>query len=244
MSLQKQKTVAIIPARGGSKGLKKKNIQLLAGKPLIACSIEQVKAVELVDKIIVSTDDPDIREVAMQSGAEVPFLRPDDLAQDTSKTDEVLQHAVQWLDQNVFRYDIVLWCHATLPFRKSEWLRQIILNLIHYPEIDSSFLVCATHKNYWVEVEAKLVPLSFDGKHPGFTQRQKKKPVFQEECGLGCATRADVVRQGQRIGGKMLPYKIYEHLAAFDIHDEFDLWLADMIYRKLSGNIFGENREI
>lgn len=236
--MQKLKTVAIIPARGGSKGLRRKNIQLLAGKPLLAHTIEQVRNSQYIDKVIISTDDPDIRDIALQYGADVPFMRPKHFARDTSKTDEVLQNAVFWLDQNGFQYDAVLWCHCNLPFRKSEWLDRLITNLAENPGIDSSFIVCASHKNYWIEKDGKMAPLSLEGRHLGYTQRQKDSPVFQEECGLGCVTRIEVIRQGKRVGPRMLPLKIYEHIAMFDIHDEFDLWLANVILTQWPGRIF------
>lgn len=234
------KTVAIIPARGGSKGLKKKNIQILAGRPLLAHTIEQVKKTKNVNKIIVSTDDTEIRKIALEFGAEVPFMRPEHLSLDSSKTDEVLKHTILWLDEHGLQFDIVLWCHITLPFRKSGWLDQIILNLVKNPDVDSSFVVCATHKNYWMEKDGKMAPLSLDGLHPGYTQRQGMRPVFQEECGLGCATRSDIVRQGKRVGKQMLPFKIYEHISMIDIHDEFDLWLANTILTKWNGKIFND----
>lgn len=232
------KTVAIIPARGGSKGLRKKNIQLLAGEPLLAHTIKQVKNSSYINKVIVSTDDSEIREIALKYGAEVPFMRPDQLSLDSTKTDEVLQHAILWLDEHGFNFDIVLWCHSTLPFRRVEWLDQLVLNLVDNPEVDSSFIVCATHKNYWIDKDGMMMPLSLNGLHPGYAQRQRMEPVFQEECGLGCATRSDVIRQGRRVGKRMYPFKVYEHISMTDIHDEFDLWLANMILTKLNGKIF------
>src|SRR4030042_4642886 len=88
----KKNVVAIIPARGGSKGIQKKNTKMLAGKPLIAYTIEAAKGCTLVDRIIVSTDDEEIREVSLKYGAEVPFMRPPELAQDDTPTEPFLQH--------------------------------------------------------------------------------------------------------------------------------------------------------
>src|SRR5215510_3814151 len=92
--------LAVIPARGGSKGVECKNIRLVAGKPLIAYTIETaLNGHHLFHRIIVSTDDPEIAEVARHYGAEVPFIRPSELAEDHVPTRPVLQHAVQFVEQ-------------------------------------------------------------------------------------------------------------------------------------------------
>ena len=95
--------VAIIPARGGSKRIPKKNIKLFAGKPLIAYSIEAAKASELFDRVIVSTDSAEIANVAKRVGAEVPFMRPSELSDDYTPTIQVLNHAINWLRENSVR---------------------------------------------------------------------------------------------------------------------------------------------
>ena len=108
--------IAIIPARGGSKRIPRKNIKEFCGKPMIAWSIEAAKTSGLFDRIIVSTDDTEIAEVAKQWGAEVPFVRPDELSDDYAGTTEVISHATQWiLDQGM---DVTAVCciYATAPF--------------------------------------------------------------------------------------------------------------------------------
>ena len=108
--------IAIIPARGGSKRIPRKNIKEFCGKPMIAWSIEAAKTSGLFDRIIVSTDDTEIAEVAKQWGAEVPFLRPEELSNDYAGTTEVISHATQWiLDQGM---DVTAVCciYATAPF--------------------------------------------------------------------------------------------------------------------------------
>ena len=108
--------IAIIPARGGSKRIPRKNIKEFCGKPIIAWSIETAKASGLFDHIIVSTDDLEIAEVAKQWGAEVPFIRPAELSNDYAGTTEVIAHATQWaLDQGL-ALEAVCWIYATAPF--------------------------------------------------------------------------------------------------------------------------------
>ena len=116
--------VAVIPARGGSKRIPRKNIKLFNGKPMIAWSIEAAKASGLFDRIIVSTDDAEIAEVARQWGADVPFMRPEALSNDYAGTTPVIAHATQWaLDQGM---DIEAVCciYATAPFLQVGDLKQ------------------------------------------------------------------------------------------------------------------------
>lgn len=113
--------LAIIPARGGSKGLPGKNIKKLCGKPLIVWSIEQAKCCSNIDRIIVSTDDEVIAEVAKKNGAEVPFVRPSELANDLARTIDVIFHAVDWLKKHEnFRPEYILLLQPTSPLRSKE----------------------------------------------------------------------------------------------------------------------------
>lgn len=226
------KIIAVIPARGGSKGLTLKNIQPLNGKPLIAHSIEKVLASKFIDKVIVSTDSEEIAEVAKQHGADVPFIRPNSLAKDNSKTDEVLQHAAIWLEEHGESYDAMFWCHSTLPFRKTTWIDQLIQQLADTPDADSCFMAVAVFKHYWADDNGTMKPLSLTGKHQGHTQRQKMTPIYQEECGLGCVTRIETIKQGHRVGPNMVGFRIKEEYATTDIHNSFDLWVAEQILAK------------
>jgi len=115
--------IAVIPARGGSKRIPRKNIKEFCGKPMIAWSIEVAKASGLFDHIIVSTDDTEIAVVAKQWGAEVPFMRPAELSDDYAGTTEVLAHAVQWALAQGFDVDAVCCIYATAPFIQMEDLK-------------------------------------------------------------------------------------------------------------------------
>lgn len=108
--------IAIIPARGGSKRIPRKNIKEFCGKPMIAWSIEAAKASGLFQRIIVSTDDNEIAEIAKQWGAEVPFMRPDELANDFAGTTEVTAHATRWALDQGFAVEAVCCIYATAPF--------------------------------------------------------------------------------------------------------------------------------
>lgn len=113
------KILALIPARGGSKGIKNKNIISICGKPLIAYSIEAAKKSKYIDRILVSTDCSKIASVAKRYGAEPPFLRPSELAQDQSKSIEVIMHAIKYLENQGEVYDALVLLQPTQPLRTS-----------------------------------------------------------------------------------------------------------------------------
>ncbi len=114
--------VAIIPARGGSKRIPKKNIKIFAGKPMIAYSIQAAKETGLFDRIIVSTDSEEIARTAEAFGAEVPFMRPSELADDLTGTVPVLIHAVNRLKEDNYIADYLCCIYATAPFIKPEYI--------------------------------------------------------------------------------------------------------------------------
>ena len=116
--------LCVIPARGGSKRILKKNIRDFCGKPIIAYSIEEAVKTGLFDKIIVSTDDVEIADVARSYGAEVPFIRPEELSGDFTGTNEVVKHAIQWCIDHNENYDYVCCIYATAPFVQSKYLEQ------------------------------------------------------------------------------------------------------------------------
>jgi N-acylneuraminate cytidylyltransferase len=111
--------VAIIPARGGSKRIPRKNIKDFCGKPMIAWSIEAARKSGVFDRIIVSTDDEEIAAVARENGAEVPFMRPEELSNDFAGTIPVIRHATEWLMENGCAADFVCCIYATAPFISS-----------------------------------------------------------------------------------------------------------------------------
>lgn len=116
--------VAIIPARGGSKRIPRKNIRMFAGKPMIAHSIEAALASGLFGRVIVSTDDPEIADVSLQYGAEVPFLRPQSLADDFTGTGAVVKHAIKELQDMGTGINLVCCIYATAPFIQPRYLQE------------------------------------------------------------------------------------------------------------------------
>lgn len=129
-----KKILAIIPARGGSKGIPKKNIIDLLGKPLLYYSIKSAKKSKYIDKVIVSTNDLEIAEVAKKLGTDVPFLRPEDISGDKSKSIDAFIHAIKELEKLEEKYDYVLLLQNTSPLRQSWHIDEAIEKLIESGE--------------------------------------------------------------------------------------------------------------
>jgi len=228
MMSKKEIVTTIILARGGSKTLPKKNIVLLNGKPLIAYTIEASLNCKYVDRTIVSTDDKDIAEIAKKHGAEVPFIRPAELSGDFANAEKCLLHAVDWLADNEGYYiNIVSYLQITDVFKRKYMLEECINALLRNPQLESAFVGYKDHKNYWIKKDGKYIKLT-DRDH---TARQKKEPIYREDTGLGCATRVEVLRRGRRLGDNVLIVSNEDRASFIDIHDDFDLWLAEQILK-------------
>lgn len=240
------KVIAIIPARGGSKGLPGKNRCLLDGKPLVAYPIRAARESGVVDHIFCSTDSEEIAEMAREAGAEVPFLRPPEMAEDKTTMEETLrQTLLQYEEHHGVKFDICVYLTATDLFRDPAWTREAVTTLIERPDLESVFVGKMDFKNYWEELP--------DG---GFQrvctymqeygQRQERirnrRVVFREDTGLTCASRAWLWRMGKRIGDKVKIIPNLDVAADIDIHTEFDLMLAEQIvqYRKKTGEKNGK----
>lgn len=124
------RNIAVIPARGGSKRIPRKNIRAFGGKPLIAYSIDAARASGLFDHVIVTTDDDEIAEIAQSFGAEVPFRRPPELANDHATTVPVIKHAISWALENIGAVDYACCIYATAPFIQVEALTKAYAQLI------------------------------------------------------------------------------------------------------------------
>jgi len=116
--------IAIIPARGGSKRIPRKNINFFLGKPIIAYSIKTAIDSKLFDKVIVSTDDKEIARVSKKYGAEVPFFRPKELSDDFTSTNDVVKHTINWLIEKGIKVNNVCCIYATAPFVKRKYLKE------------------------------------------------------------------------------------------------------------------------
>ncbi len=126
-----KRILAVVAARGGSKGLPRKNIKILGGKPLIVWTIEKALKSKYLDRIIVSTDDKEISEIAKGSGAEVPFLRPDELASDHANSIDVVEHAINFMREKGELFDYIALLEPTSPLRKDIDIDRAIETLVN-----------------------------------------------------------------------------------------------------------------
>lgn len=151
--MNEPKICAIIPAKGRSTRIPGKNLKLLAGKPLIAYILETAKGVKGIDRVIVSTDSEEVRDVARRYGAEVPFIRPKELTADEVTTREVLQHTIIWLQDNEeYSPDYVLLLYPTSPLLKRDRIEEAV-RIARERDSDSVISGSYDKGHYWVEVE-------------------------------------------------------------------------------------------
>lgn len=208
--------LALIPARGGSKGLPRKNLLSLAGKPLVAWSIEHALASRLITRTIVSTDDEEIAEVARAHGAEVPFLRPAELAGDLSTDLEAFRHALEWLrDEEGYVPDLVCHLRPTEPIRDPAVVDAAIQALADDPEADSVRAVCPARQTpykMWRLTGEYLEPLlELEGVAEPYNQPRQALPQVWAQSGYVDVVRARVVLERGLLSG--------ERIRAFPVDD-------------------------
>lgn len=211
-----KKSVCIIPARGGSKGILKKNLIKINGNSLLSYTVNQAKKSD-VDDVIVTSDDPDIEREAWRLDVST-IRRPDDISTDTATTESALTHALNTIDPTGDIYDVVVFMSCTQPYRKISWINTC-LSKVKSGDVDSAFVGYNTHKNYWIGLD-KLW-------WEDYSSRQERQPVIQENTGAICATRAEIIREGKRIGRKVYIHQVDEF--NLDIHTELDIAIAEAI---------------
>lgn len=147
--------IAVIPARGGSKRIPRKNIKEFCGKPMIGYSIEAALQSGCFDKVIVSTDDLEIAEVAKSFGAEVPFMRPAELSNDYAGTIPVVRHAIEWFMQQGINPSLVCCLYATAPFVTPEYLQR---GLQQITETNAAYAFTVTSYAFPIQRAIKITP--------------------------------------------------------------------------------------
>ncbi len=230
--------LAIIPARGGSKGLPGKNIKLIAGHPLIAYSIKAALESPSITRVIVSTDSDEIAKVAKAYGAEVPFIRPSELAGDLSTDLEVFTHALEWLKINEkYEPDIVVQFRPTSPVRFIHDI-EICINKMLDPEADSLRIVTpAFHTPFkmWVldESSTQMQPLlQQDVIRESYNQPRQNLPEIYWQIGTLDVIRSNVITEQKSMTGQnILPY-IIEQQFAVDIDDLESFQQAEKMIQK------------
>lgn len=203
--------LALIPARGGSKGIPRKNIRSFAGYPLIAWSIAAAKQSELVSRVLVSTDDEEIAAVARECGAETPFLRPAELAQDKTTDLPVFEHAIRWLEENEgYKPEIIIQLRPTSPIRPKGMLDHAIHILLEHHDADCVRGVVPAGQNpfkMWrfYDEEKPIQPLlEVEGiEEPYNAPRQILPPVYWQTGHID-AIRVSTLREKHSLTGDVI----------------------------------------
>lgn len=205
--------LGLTPARGGSKGIPRKNIRMIAGKPLIAWTIETAKDSNLIDKYVVSTEDKEIADISKRYGAEI-LERPRELAGDKTTTLEVLEHALKHI-----KCDTIVLLQATSPIRRKGLIDECIKEFVenNYDSLATGFM--CKHIEYGKDVE-----LSRDSRE---LLRQEVGGFFYDD-GNVYVIKADILRKRDRYG-KKIGRKILSRMENIEIDDEFDIYLAEKI---------------
>lgn len=223
--------VAIIPARGGSKQIPRKNIAPLAGKPLIGYTIEQARQSRLVSRVFVSTDDEEIASVAHSFGAEI-IMRPGDLAADTSPSEPSLTHALAHLNaKEGLRPDLVVFLQCTSPIRRPGDIDHAVATL-QKEQADSLFSACRSHIFLWRRAIDGYESLNYDYRNR--KRRQDMPEEFVENGSIYVFKPWVLEKRGNRLGGKIALYEM-DYWSSFQIDVRDDLLLCEWILQKQLG---------
>jgi len=230
--MYKNKSVlALIPARGGSKGVSRKNVRHVAGKPLIAWTIGEAKKSLFLDSIIVSTDDGQIASVARRSGARVPFMRPKKLATDKADMMSVVMHALDWTERHGERYDYLLLLQPSSPLRTADDIDGAIRELIQKRRMSIVSVCEVDHPPHWSNVLPRsgsmrdFINTRIIGKN-----RQDIRTFYRINGAIYIASTKYLKKRPEFVGADTYAF-IMPKERSVDIDTEFDLKVADLLLR-------------
>ena len=224
--------LAVIPARGGSKRIPRKNVREFCGKPIIAWSIEAALESGCFDRVMVSTDDLEIAEVARTHGAEVPFVRPAELADDHTPTVPVVAHAIRWSEENLGAVEAACCIYATAPFCRAEDLRQG-WRLLQNNRVDYVFPVVSF--GFAIQRAVRITSAGrvemFYPEH-ALTRSQDLEPAYHD-AGQWYWGERDAWLAGRRIFGSDSEAMVIPGWRAVDIDTEEDWTRAERLWEVL-----------
>jgi CMP-N,N'-diacetyllegionaminic acid synthase len=233
------RVLAVVPARGGSKGIPRKNLQLLAGRPLVAHAVETgLAAAPLVSRVVCSTDDPDIAAVARDAGAEVPFLRPSELAQDDSEDWPVFVHVLNWLEQHEgWLPDLIVNLRPTSPMRTPQHVVGAI-GLLLETGADSVKAVCLArqhpHKMWLRQSDGRVEPYlktPFRLSRGPDVPRAELEDVYWQNGVVDVTRREVILERGVMIGPRVAGL-VTRPEGSIDIDTPLDLALAELLFAR------------
>lgn len=231
----KPNILGVITARGGSKGIPGKNIKPIGGKPLIAYTIDVAKKSNLITHLIVSTDDEEIASVAKKYGAEVPFMRPKELAQDKTPHLPVMQHATEFMEKKLgITFDYLVILQPTSPFRIAEDLDGTIQKLIDEKADSAVSLVQVANDEH--PVKAKKLEgdkvLAYCMEEPEGIRRQDLPPAYRRS-GAVYAMRRDLIMKDNKLYGSHIVGFVVPSERSIDIDELIDLIKAEYLLAEL-----------
>jgi CMP-N,N'-diacetyllegionaminic acid synthase len=228
--------VALIPARGGSKGIKGKNIKLLNGKPLIAFSIEAALKCKVINRIIVSTDNAEIASIAIKYGAEVPFMRPPEISTDQTPDQPVMQHCINWLNVNEnFQPEYLAYLRPTTPFKTAILIENCFIKISNSKTATSLRTVTKSEgvfHPYWMyKTEKDELKPFIDGINIKEYYRRQMLPECYRLNGVIDILRPEIFMNQNDIYGKNIIYNELNEKQSVDIDNEFDFAFAEFLMK-------------
>lgn len=229
------KVLGLIPARGGSKGIRRKNVKKLAGKALITYTIEAALQSDALAKVIVSTEDEEIASISRLAGAEIPFMRPAELAADRAPTIETVLHALRFFENTGETFDAICLLQPTAPFRTAADIDEAV-RLFSLQQADSLISVRPVPHPYnphWIfepDLENEGLLKLATGESRIITRRQALPPAYYRD-GAIYLTRWDVLRDQKDLYGRSIAYCVLEHSPEVNIDTPEDWLEAERIIR-------------
>ncbi len=223
--------LGLIPARGGSKCIPRKNIVELGGKPLLAYTAEAALRSEIIDRAVLSSDDDQIMEIGKKLGLEIPFKRPKDIAKDDTPSLPVIQHAIEFLESSGWCPDLIIVLQPTSPLRNSKHIDESIktfmstnadslVSVMECPHIFSPYSVMKLKNGF-------LMP--FIPKQEDNYQRQKKPRFFARNgAAIYIANYQLLMKDNRLLGPNLIPF-VMDKISSIDIDDADDLFLAESV---------------
>jgi len=222
--------LGVIPARGGSKSVERKNVRELAGRPLIAHTIEAATEADGLDRTVVTTDDPEIRQVARDHGAKAPFLRPAELATDEAPMALVVEHVLSYLKKEEgYTCSGVVLLQPTAPLRNADHVDRAI-ERHHDSGVTTVVSVFEDHSYRWRPREDSAEQLNYTGE---VSRRQDKSPEYVENGAIYIVDTDHFMTHGNIRGGTVHLFEMPRR-RSIDIDTEFDLWLAEQVVQYLN----------
>jgi CMP-N,N'-diacetyllegionaminic acid synthase len=235
------KVLAVIPARGGSKRLPRKNILPLAGHPVIAYTIRAAAGAKRLTHWLVSTDDEEIASVARSYGAPIPFMRPAELAGDKDRNNAVLRHAMEWMERtHGILYDILLLLQPTSPIRKSEHIDEAV-ELLWASDLDT--LASVKGPIYKRDPYIKAIRNGVLEPYNPAEDLQVWEPCYTYNASIYAMKRNFFLRENRFVSQRSVPL-IMDRFHSADIDDEIDLLVAEVYVQRLGLSPFAPSGEV